>query len=328
MTTQKPIPRTRLSSKVGRAIDRATYLNLGLILLTIVFLSASYYYFMSPYNQGTTVKDISFLDSLYFSVVTLATVGYGDIAPVGCGRLVVVFEIMSGVMLVTLLVGKIASEKQSALLLLMYTSEQQRRLQDFITGINKLYDKVDDALTEHNHAGIYNYSKQAYKYISSISNYLLFQSNQGQLAAFGNSSSLKLLYKTILHFQEMAHEAICLTTTEQRAVDYFFETSDKARRIAHTMHPFHKKDPKMLEKLKDLSDFHKEIHADYENRKAGLSKPYHRSIITGELLEKVKNELPAKPWPKHVHKTIAIKLNIGYALSHKCISELVDTAKV
>lgn len=36
------------------------------------------------------------LHSLYFSIVTLATVGYGDLRPVGLGRLVAVVEVMTG----------------------------------------------------------------------------------------------------------------------------------------------------------------------------------------------------------------------------------------
>jgi potassium channel LctB len=37
-----------------------------------------------------------FLDCLYFSVVTLFTVGYGDIIPIGLGRVVAILEVMLG----------------------------------------------------------------------------------------------------------------------------------------------------------------------------------------------------------------------------------------
>jgi voltage-gated potassium channel len=47
-------------------------------------------------------------DSLYFSVVTMATVGYGDILPVGhLARLLCILEILSGISL--LVVGVSAS---------------------------------------------------------------------------------------------------------------------------------------------------------------------------------------------------------------------------
>ncbi|NTV43009.1 MAG: two pore domain potassium channel family protein, partial [Syntrophobacteraceae bacterium] len=44
------------------------------------------------------VEDIPFLDALYFSIVTVATVGYGDIHPkTGLGKLVAVMLIVGGV---------------------------------------------------------------------------------------------------------------------------------------------------------------------------------------------------------------------------------------
>lgn len=46
-------------------------------------------------------QDISFTESLYFSVVTLSTVGYGDVAPVSVFvRVIVGIQIVCGVLLV------------------------------------------------------------------------------------------------------------------------------------------------------------------------------------------------------------------------------------
>jgi potassium channel LctB len=49
-------------------------------------------------NVPNTVK-LYFLDSLYFSIATLFTVGYGDITPVGYGRVAAIIEIMLGYVL-------------------------------------------------------------------------------------------------------------------------------------------------------------------------------------------------------------------------------------
>jgi potassium channel LctB len=46
-------------------------------------------------DEPNTVK-LYFLDSLYFSIVTLFTVGYGDITPIGIGRFAAIIEVMLG----------------------------------------------------------------------------------------------------------------------------------------------------------------------------------------------------------------------------------------
>ncbi|MEE1786841.1 potassium channel family protein [Streptomyces sp. SP17BM10] len=63
------------------------------ICLSVVIFAATYYVFAA--QQGEFEGLHSRLDGLYFTVVTLATVGYGDITPAGQGaRLVVIIQIV------------------------------------------------------------------------------------------------------------------------------------------------------------------------------------------------------------------------------------------
>ena len=46
------------------------------------------------------MRDISFAESLYFSVITMATVGYGDVTPLSdVARLVVAGQVVVGILL-------------------------------------------------------------------------------------------------------------------------------------------------------------------------------------------------------------------------------------
>ena len=57
----------------------------------------------------TIVEDWSVLDSLYFSVVTLTTIGYGDFAPkTALGKVVTIFYIFAGLGIIATFIGTVA----------------------------------------------------------------------------------------------------------------------------------------------------------------------------------------------------------------------------
>lgn len=102
----------------GRII-RATYLELFLfwILLNVAFASA--YFLLSIYHpaHGITLPATHTLtedlyDSVYFSVTTVTTLGYGDILPLGLSKSLAMIQASVGVMIFTVFVGKMVSEGQ------------------------------------------------------------------------------------------------------------------------------------------------------------------------------------------------------------------------
>lgn len=62
----------------------------------------------------------SVADALYFSIVTISSLGYGDIRPEGPTRLLVSLEVIMGLAFFGLLVAKISSVKQDYILRQMY----------------------------------------------------------------------------------------------------------------------------------------------------------------------------------------------------------------
>ena len=60
------------------------------------------------------VEDWSPLDSLYFSVVTLTTIGYGDFAPkTALGKFVTIFYIFAGLGIIATFIGTVADRMSS-----------------------------------------------------------------------------------------------------------------------------------------------------------------------------------------------------------------------
>ncbi|WP_338024326.1 potassium channel family protein [Aquibacillus albus] len=79
-----------------------------ILVYFVVLVSFGLLYFVLSFNgivlvEGGVLQDVSVLEtlahSLYFSGVTLMTVGYGDITPVGWGRLIALIEAIIGYLL-------------------------------------------------------------------------------------------------------------------------------------------------------------------------------------------------------------------------------------
>lgn len=100
----------------------ATYLTLGLLWAFAYVLVSS----VTPHAFSMTgVSDkyvMNGFDALYFSYVTLSTVGFGDIAPVSpAARMLAVLESLSGTIYLAVLVARLVS---------MYSSTTNRRPSD------------------------------------------------------------------------------------------------------------------------------------------------------------------------------------------------------
>jgi voltage-gated potassium channel Kch len=85
----------------------STYLLAGLILGTCYWVMES----LSPGSfASASGRDIDFSSAVYFSFVTIATLGYGDITPVSdAARGMAVFEAVGGQMYMVVLVARLVA---------------------------------------------------------------------------------------------------------------------------------------------------------------------------------------------------------------------------
>jgi voltage-gated potassium channel len=98
----------RAARLVVPAFAFLTFYSLVVILFAAVFSVLDRLTAIPHFRIDGTVRPITFAESLYFSVTTLSTVGYGDIAPAtGFARVLVGFEIISGVLLLIFGVNEI-----------------------------------------------------------------------------------------------------------------------------------------------------------------------------------------------------------------------------
>ncbi|SFB16960.1 potassium channel LctB [Lentibacillus halodurans] len=92
-----------------------------LMIYLIVILGFGLIYFILSMNhillvENGELREVSILGSiihsLYFSGVTLLTIGYGDITPIGIGRLIALVQALIGYILPTAFVLKLVQSNQ------------------------------------------------------------------------------------------------------------------------------------------------------------------------------------------------------------------------
>jgi len=111
--------------------ERRSFIAAGYIFVVMFIIASSLIYFAEHQQHPTHFNSIP--DSMYWALITLTTVGYGDVTPVtALGKLISVISAMGGVIVVALLTGIIASS---------FSLQMERRKAEF-------EDEIRDALKD------------------------------------------------------------------------------------------------------------------------------------------------------------------------------------
>jgi hypothetical protein len=109
-----------------------------MIAFASILFFATVYYIATAYRSGLKAeKPIGIGDCIYFSVVTFTSLGYGDVTPIGFGRIAACIEVTIGLGLFGVGVAKLSSYKQSYLLNQLYARELQQRLDLFAESLQE-----------------------------------------------------------------------------------------------------------------------------------------------------------------------------------------------
>ncbi len=86
------------------------------LILAILTFAIGYRILCGIHGQGIEPGTPDFVDCLYFSVVTITSLGYGDLHPLGASRILAAMEVLSGLVFIGVFVSRIVSFKHDQMI--------------------------------------------------------------------------------------------------------------------------------------------------------------------------------------------------------------------
>jgi hypothetical protein len=289
-----------------------------------------YFFVATSFQNGINIPAGSTAErtrwnSLYFSIVTFTSLGYGEFSPQGFGKAVASFEVLAGLILIAVLVGKIASERQSASLLLLLTSDNQRRLRELTQNLELSAADIRTALIEQDQIRLVKSAERGVSLVASIRKYLTFQANQAQLAVFGNTSSLRDLYKELYEYQRMAGESYRYSIARGVSRSSLEKITKEIHAIAEVMVRFHPADLECKKTFLKIGSQTGSFLNFKRSLETGHAKEIFPTVITDSLLTRFQDLLARESFNKDLTKNISVQLNISRRMAQRCLDELIDS---
>ena len=319
--------RERLITWFGKLIEYTPFWLIGILMFLLIFGSAWAYCQPGMIKSSNVDVELGFPDALYFSVITFTSLGYGDFVPIGFAKILAASEVFFGLILVAISVGKLASERQSALILLVYTGQQQERIKGFEESLLALNQEILEAKDASNFEALMVISEKTLGFCSVVRSYLVLHAIQGDIARFGNDNSLLKLYRSFYKVQTTAYNVLKAYGMPDKTYTMYENIIGVLAGVARRMIKYHKKKSKAIGSLTNIEGFSRTLTNWKNDLAAGKVRVAPSMVPPDELLQKVLILLEHGDWSNDRHKEIATQLKISNKLATKCIDLLIELKK-
>ena len=112
-----------------------TYL---IVFLAVVLACGWLYSCLTEHGHGVNTPGLGFLEGVFFSIVTVTSLGYGDIYPVGFSRVIAGAEVLFGLSLMGIMIAKVSSRRLSYHVQRLFASDAQARLDNFAERFSRI----------------------------------------------------------------------------------------------------------------------------------------------------------------------------------------------
>ena len=132
--------------------DVGLYTYLVVFSLVVLILGWAYSA-LTPSGNGLgqnsiALKEVTFLNGVYFSVTTISSLGYGDMHPMGVSKAIACCEVLFGLALMGIVIAKITSRRLSYHVQRLFAADAQRRLEEFANRFEQSQHELSEAMEE------------------------------------------------------------------------------------------------------------------------------------------------------------------------------------
>lgn len=311
-----------------KIIDKRSYKFFIYLFIVGVVLYSIAFYFLSLFSMGiestmSPKEIVGIPESLYFSIVTITSLGYGDFRPISFGRYVAMTEVIYGLIIIALIVSKLASERTSTIVRLIYTSDIEKRIKEFIESNTQINYRLKKAIEEHDYKVISELSNDFKISFSSYLHFLAFHAKQGEIEGrWAEKSFLKLLRNISKSAELLSHVMRLknLSASERLRCEKAFKRAIKFGNALQDLY----QEQNIIGNSNHILKMYENVISHVKRVESGDAPEMILTKLTPALLERVRDELPDDNWPKNIHKEIATNLRISNGLAHKAISQIVS----
>lgn len=313
--TKKKKLKPKINTPLGGIIDGLSYIKIFMLIFASILLFSSLFYFINPLMQLTNKEELSFVNSVYFNIVTFTTLGYGDINPIGIGKLFIVIEVLLGLFLAAIFIAKISSERQSTKLTLIYSSINHQRIIDLKNELIKYWEDINQLYIDHNNSELKLKTIELYDLVSVIRKYLILQSLEGELTKYGNSSTLNRLYIALSKIQILLVKVNRTYGISMDIKKINIRTVDSINRIGQVMKELHKNG-----KINILDELIK-VHKSYQENQ----KIIYRTEISPSFLEEFIKLYKSEGKNSQIDIVIKKRFGISNKFYQKCLLAISES---
>ena len=210
------------NKKLSTWLDKLNFSHIFIIWMSIVVTFGVMYHFLSTPSSlliYTSNKEqvTNLVDKIYFSFITATTTGFGDIIPLGFFKVVAIFEVISGLLLLAFVTSKLISIKQDIILNEIYElsfNEKINRLRSsllvFRQNISRIINKIEEnSIRKRQINDMYIYISSLEDILNDITS-LIDISGKSEFKKVLDTLSTELLFNSIINSFEKLNELITL----------------------------------------------------------------------------------------------------------------------